>query len=226
MSQPKIISVVNHKGGVGKSNTTRTICHGLNMAGERAVVLETDPQQTLKEWASQNKNGEPFKIYNTAALTTGMLNASINRVIEEEQDLKYLVIDGCALEFRALYAAITAADLVIIPTQPSPDDIIQLGEVIEITSQAQNSRLNDPHRPLQARTLINKAKMGTALLKEAQELLKNPNDSGITCMKTIIRDYEAIRRAAGIGKTAHQSGHTNAKIDAWRLTVEVEKILK
>lgn len=226
MERPIIIAITNSKGGVGKSNTTRTIAKGLTLKGYKVAIGETDPQNSLLEWNLQNpKPGNP-PVLALAASSENVLRKSIETALEMTGDLDYLVIDGCAFEFRFMNSVLNVADMAIIPTQPSPDDIFQLGEILDLTHSTQLKRTAKSLPPLLARTLINKARMNTALLKESIELLENPNDTGITCLKTLIRDYEAIRRAAGVGQTAFNSGNKNAKQDAEDLINELLKILK
>lgn len=226
MSQPIIIAIANPKGGTGKSNTSRTLAAGLNLAGKMVVIGETDPQKSLLEWSVQRSTGKNPVIQDVNAGSERLLRESILDITELFDPINFIVIDGCAFDFRFLNSVLNVADIAIVPTQPSPDDICQLGEVIDLIEGIKLKRQAKGLKPLIARTLINKAKLGTSLLKESQELLKNPNDSGVLCMATVIRDYEAIRRAAGVGKTAFECGNAKAKSDAQSLTNEVLELLK
>ena len=42
-----IISVINHKGGVGKTTSTANICAGLHRLGKRVLMVDIDPQANL-----------------------------------------------------------------------------------------------------------------------------------------------------------------------------------
>ena len=42
-----IISVINHKGGVGKTTTTANVGAGLNLLGKRVLIIDIDPQANL-----------------------------------------------------------------------------------------------------------------------------------------------------------------------------------
>ncbi len=226
MSQPIIIVIANPKGGTGKSNTSRTLAAGLNGAGNIVVIGETDPQKSLLEWSLQRASGKNPLIQDVNAGSETLLRKSIAELANEIEPIDFIVIDGCAFDFRYVNSMLNVADLAIVPTQASPDDICQLGEVMGLIEGIKLKRAAKGLKPLIARTLINKAKLGTSLLKESQQLLKNPDGCGVLCMTTVIRDYEAIRRAAGVGKTAFECGNPKAKQDAQDLTNEVLELLK
>jgi len=38
------ISVMNYKGGTGKTTTTVNLAHGLALEGKRVLIIDTDPQ--------------------------------------------------------------------------------------------------------------------------------------------------------------------------------------
>ena len=43
----KIICVLNHKGGVGKTTTTANVSAGLNMLKKKVLMIDLDPQANL-----------------------------------------------------------------------------------------------------------------------------------------------------------------------------------
>ena len=58
MIKPKVISVANQKGGVGKSTTVYNLGAGLAMEGKRVLLLDVDPQGDLTKMLGLRKPHE------------------------------------------------------------------------------------------------------------------------------------------------------------------------
>ena len=51
----RVISLLNFKGGVGKTTSTHSIASGLNLKGKKVLVIDMDPQGTLTFFSKGDK---------------------------------------------------------------------------------------------------------------------------------------------------------------------------
>ncbi len=56
----KILSIVNHKGGVGKTTTAVTLAHGLARRGKETLLLDLDPQGQAASFLGINPSMDIF----------------------------------------------------------------------------------------------------------------------------------------------------------------------
>jgi len=156
---PIVLSIVNVKGGVGKTTSAMYLARAFS--GTRAVeVWDADPQGSATSWAEQAAElGDelPFTvdIVNRVALDRKLRQATADIVLIDTPPGDPAMIDS----------AVMRADLVIIPTSPAVDDFQRMLVTAE----------NIPDQVPKV-ALINRANKRSVIYREAVEFLENQED--------------------------------------------------
>ncbi|MBK4362064.1 AAA family ATPase, partial [Candidatus Hamiltonella defensa] len=125
-----IISVLNQKGGVGKTTLSINIAAQLSLNGKRTLLLDADPQGSSLDWAAARDEESLFTV-------VGLPRATLHKEIRKfAEDYEHIIIDGPPRVTELARSAIMAADMVIIPVQPSPYDVWAAQEVIALINEA------------------------------------------------------------------------------------------
>ena len=61
---PQVISVVNQKGGVGKTTTAINVSHNFSKIGKRTLLVDFDPQSNVADWLGINLTPNTLQIIN------------------------------------------------------------------------------------------------------------------------------------------------------------------
>jgi chromosome partitioning protein len=203
----RILTVANGKGGVGKSTTT------VNLAGilgkkMRVLVVDSDPQESATWWMERSERAEQA-VEVVQETDPGMLG----RVREVGGYDVVLVDTRPALRAQALGAVIGASDYVVLPSPPSPMDVVALIETVRHEVRPSGVR----HRVLLTR--VDARSRGEA--EEARDALAA---AGIPVFDNLVREYKAHRTASLLGIPISRLGlrrGRNAEDDYRRVAEEV-----
>jgi chromosome partitioning protein len=131
-----IIAVVNQKGGAGKTTIALNLSAALAAEGKRILLVDADPQQTAQDWAAIRKSAPLFRV---VGLAKPVLHRAVPRLVAD-YDFDYVIIDGAPRSYEVSRSAIEAADLVLIPVQPSGADFWASRETVNLTKETQASK--------------------------------------------------------------------------------------
>jgi len=129
-----VVVLASQKGGSGKTTLAGHIAVQAELSGAGPVALiDTDPQGSLAKWWNARESELPaFAQVSVPDLT---------RDIESLRDggFKLIVIDTPPAATTSIAEVITHADLVLIPTRPSPHDLRAVGATVDIVEHQRKS---------------------------------------------------------------------------------------
>lgn len=114
-----VISVIQTKGGTGKTTTAMMVSSALSSLGDRVLVLDADKQRSAADWAEEAGDELGFDV--RAVPTERTLETALRRF--GEQDYDFILIDTPPGSNSIIETASRAADLVLVPTGVSPIDM-------------------------------------------------------------------------------------------------------
>ncbi len=126
----KVLVLASQKGGAGKT----TIAAHVGVAAELAdagpvVLIDTDPQGSLSAWWNSREADTPALASTTLAELPEKLAALA------KAGFKLAVIDTPPAITEAIRDVVKLADLVLIPTRPSPHDLRAVGSTVDIAQE-------------------------------------------------------------------------------------------
>lgn len=113
-----IIAVAQQKGGAGKSTLASNLAVALLQGGKRVALLDTDPQASLTRWHSLRPENATPLVFD--APSGWRVTGAMDRL---KRSMDYIVMDTPPHADTDSRIAIRAANLVLIPLQPSLPDL-------------------------------------------------------------------------------------------------------
>jgi chromosome partitioning protein len=166
-----VISLINQKGGVGKTTTAINIASALSLRKHKVLMVDADPQGSVLQWQSTGANRD----FEVVQLSMPELSAKIGN---HRAAFDHVVIDSPPALSHISREIAASSDLAIIPIAPSSLDIWSSRETIQLVADAGRRRRN-----LAARLLVYRKIPGTRLAAEARDAL---NSYGVEIFKTEI----------------------------------------
>lgn len=178
-----IIAFLNQKGGVAKSTLSVHIATALAMRGNRILLVDADPQHSALDWQEARENAPRFSV-------VGIPTKTLHRdVALHANSHDHIIIDGPPRVNEIARAAILAADLVLIPVQPSPLDVWAAKEIVDLIGEATVFKPN-----LKASFVISRKIVNTAIGRDVALALSEyplPVFSTAVCQRVIFAESMA-----------------------------------
>lgn len=207
-----IISIVNQKGGTGKTTLAVNIAREYTLRKIDTLLVDSDSQGSALRW-HEKSNG------NLIDLTCLPVTTMDKDVLKFRNRYQRIIIDGVPQMSQLTVCAIAAANLILIPVQPSPYDIWATKELVDLVKH----RIEITDGRTKAAFIISRKIKGTNLAKEIiQELEKYE----LPIFKSSTTQRVAYPTVAQHGSTVvdAQEGTIEARIEIQDIVNEIEEL--
>jgi chromosome partitioning protein len=127
----RVLAMASQKGGSGKTTLSGHLAVQAQRAGAGPVVLiDIDPQGSLADWWNEREAEYP----SFAQTTVARLAADLEML--RQQGFRLAVIDTPPAITMAIQSVIQVAELIVIPTRPSPHDLRAVGATVDLCDRA------------------------------------------------------------------------------------------
>ena len=206
----KIISIVNEKGGTGKSTIATNLATALHRSGKKVVLVDADPQGTARDWRDASPEGADLPPV-VAIDRAQLLQSSLQTLAGSD----FVVIDGPAKANDMAAAIIRVSHVALIVIQPSGADLWASAATVKLV----RSKI-DVGGAIDAAFVVNRTNGASKLSKLVKE--GEWNEYGIDQMDSTVGNRVAFAQALTDGVSVYDLGDSQAKAEIDFLIQEME----
>jgi chromosome partitioning protein len=188
-----IVALLNQKGGVGKTTLALHLAGEWARRGDRVTLVDADPQGSALDWSEQRAREGLPRLFGTIGLARDTLH---REAPELARNANRIVIDGPPRVAGLMRSALLAADIILIPVQPSPFDGWASAEILRLIEEA---RIFRPQ--LVVRFILNRSAARTVIARETSEALA---DQDPPVLRSSIGQRVVFATAAQFGRLAFE----------------------
>jgi chromosome partitioning protein len=189
MEEPMpVIAFISPKGGVGKT-TAATILATQLARRAPVIIIDADPNQPVDAWAKLGNVPEQLSIVTKVTQET-----ILDQIDEAATKAPFVIVDCEGTASLTVAYAISAANLVVVPTQGSQLDAKEAARALSLVKkQERTTRRQILHAVLLTRTAV--AVRSRSLAHVQSELRKH----GVRMFESELNEREAFRAMFSFG---------------------------
>lgn len=203
----KVISLMNPKGGVGKSTLTINIARGFQLRGNKVTVIDTDTTQLSCATWRKNTHDTYFPVVQGRA-------ENIDETIAKYKDSDLIIIDCLGKSEMGNLSLVVSSDAVVIPVQPSDFDLSGTLAIEKILKALKS--------PPESAYVMTRVDMKSNEESELREVL---SDSDIPTFIPFTRNIVAYKRSISASQTIYEYNKDAVK-EVNSIVDEIEELIK
>ena len=127
----RVLALASQKGGSGKTTLSGHLAVQAQLSGAGPVCLiDIDPQGSLADWWNEREADMPAFAQTTVARLASDLE------VLRQQGFRLAVVDTPPAITMAIQSVIAVAELIVVPTRPSPHDLRAVGATVDLCDRA------------------------------------------------------------------------------------------
>ena len=202
MTVPQIISIVNQKGGCGKTTTSMNALHwfGKKKTKETPSIILIDTDEQSSSSRTIEKLEMPYEqIFDATKLG--------QRLVKIRDEYDYVIVDGPAGASDINRTIIMGSDLVIMPSRQYIYDVESTLHTVAFLEHAQNICRKPPIGVVFLSDVIPKV----AAFREAQQFFRSRSNQSFVFLEESIPHQEVIGRMGNQSASVFQIGGKDAE---------------
>ena len=205
-----VISIVNEKGGSGKTTLAVNLAARLAEDGDNVLLIDADPQKSTEVFSDMRSQSGLKPLFSNVSRTGVSLGDEIERM---NKAFDSIIIDTGGRDSKEMRKAMLKSNLVIIPTIPSQYDVPVLESMLEIYDESR--QVNEK---LLAFVLVNRASPNPFLHKDLENLKEfvatirtEKGFDNVMLLENSLFERQAYKKAVVEGKSIKEFCAANDK---------------
>jgi chromosome partitioning protein len=214
MARGWVIAFASSKGGPGKTTTAIALGVEFALAGHTVTFLDADPNGHLEAWGRlQERPG----VRVVGSVTEENILEEIRNAVERSA---FVLVDLEGTANNALTYAVSRADLVVVPAQPSRMDLHEAFRAAALVNRAATV----VERPIPYRVLL--SRMPVLPTRAARHVREQIEREGLPAFRTELLERTAFREMSFHGQSPSEvEPASNAAANVQALAREVIELL-